>query len=107
MRSKLFTQDETVLCAYAAMYDENDLCGLKRIAMVESRSEASIKHKIQNLVEMLAGNGIEYFSNYKPATGARQAATPPRETYWEEILPYFSLTRREFKRKCYEILAKS
>ena len=47
-----------MLCVYAALYDLNDFGGLNLIHSLRSRSLASIRMKIQNLVAMCDEAGI-------------------------------------------------
>ena len=53
-----YTQDEVILCAYAAMYDEKEFGGIDTIRRLRARSVSSIKMKIQNVAAILDEENI-------------------------------------------------
>ena len=53
-----FTRDELVLCIYAARYAIVDIGGINVIHSLRSRSLASIRMRIQNIVAMCDEEGI-------------------------------------------------
>lgn len=107
MREHLYTEDEVILCTYAAMYSENDFGGINKIKLLQHRSISSIKMKIKNIASMLDENGIKRFTydSISPLTGLPTGRTG-RRTNWEIVSKICKLEKNVFLQKCKEILKK-
>jgi predicted HNH restriction endonuclease len=101
-----FTQDELVLCVYAALYDLNDFGGLNLIHSLRSRSLASIRMKIQNLVAMCDEAGISRQNSENPLTGLPQGQTG-RRTNWDVVSHYSAVSRADHLQQCLRIIQAS
>ena len=100
MKRNLFTEEEIILCTYAAMYDANDFGGTNEICKVYSRKKTSIDMKIRNIATMLDEKGIlRYNKKISPLTGL-----PPgeegRTTNWDIVMELYPLDKAEFLNKC-------
>ena len=104
MPRNLFTTNEIILCAYAALWDANDFGGTRKIAELTGRSLSSIGMKIQNMAAMFDAKNIARVSTVSPLTGT-PPGQPARETHWTEIQPFLALSQEDFKTKCLQILA--
>ena len=105
MRGHLYTEEEVILCTYAAMYSVNDFGGINKIQSLQNRSLDSIKMKIMNIASMLDENKIERF-NYDsvfPLTGLSTGRTG-RKTNWNIVSKIYKLERNIFLQRCKEIL---
>lgn len=107
MRGHLYTEEEVILCTYAAMYSVNDFGGINKIQSLQNRSLDSIKMKIMNIASMLDENGIKRFTydSISPLTGLPTGCTG-RRTNWEIVSKIYRLERNIFLQKCEEILKK-
>jgi len=105
MRRNSYTDNEIVLCTYAALYDEYDFGGVEAISRLTGRSVGSIKMKIQNIAAMLDEEGIPRNSHVSPLTG-----TPPgqssRRTNWELVEPITRLPQQDLQKLCVRIVAE-
>ncbi len=104
---KLFTKDEIILCTYAAIFNENDFGGIRKIHNLADRSLSSIKMKIQNIASMLDEQGIKRY-NYdkvKALTG-KTTGESGRRTNWNIVNLYIDKPKDVFLTECNEILRK-
>ena len=106
-KKNYFTQDEIVLCTYAAMYEINDFGDSFKIETLTHRSKASISMKIQNIAAMLDEANIQRYNKIKALTGLPQGQSG-RKTNWDIVVSIYKLPKQEFLKKCLSILnAKS
>ena len=101
-----FTHDELVLCIYAALYDIADFGGLEQIHGIQSRSVASIRMKIQNLVAMCDEAGVTRQNSEHPLTGLPQGQTG-RRTNWDVVSHYSGVSREDHLQQCLRIIQAS
>ena len=64
-----FSQEELILCIYAARYDTGDIGGIEAVQSLHSWSYASIKMKVQNIVAMLDEEGVGRTNSEHALTG--------------------------------------
>jgi predicted HNH restriction endonuclease len=100
---KAFTHDELVLCTYAALYDINDFGGLDQIHRLQSRSVASIRMKIQNLVAMCDEAGVTRQNSENPLTGLLHEQVG-RRTNWDLLSHYAEVSREPHLQECLQIV---
>src|SRR5258708_3541689 len=86
MRKNYYTENEVVLCTYAALYDANDFGGQSTICTVTGRRLSSIDSKIRNIAATLDKKGVARFNSVRPLTG-RTTGEPARDTNWDIIEP--------------------
>lgn len=103
---RAFTRDELVLCIYAARYGLSEIGGIDAIHSVHSRSRASIRMKIQNIVAMCDENGIRRDSSQNPLTGLPAGETG-RRTNWDLLARYAAIPRNQHFGECLSILHKT
>ena len=101
-----FTQDEIVLCTYAALYDVNDFGGQSMIYSLTHRSRASITMKIANIAAMLDEVSVRRYNNVTPLTGLPQGQVG-RKTNWDIVGSIYKLSKHEFLKKFQDILVKN
>ena len=99
-----YTQDEVMLCTYAALYDQDEFGGIDVIHRLTNRSVSSIKMKIQNIASILDEEGITRNPRVSALTGM-----PPgeagRRTHWDTIRPLTSASREALQALCRKIIA--
>lgn len=98
-----YERDEIVLCAYAAIYDLDEIGGINAIHSLRSRSRSSIRMKIKNIVAMCDEVGRHRNPNQKPLSG-RPPGESGRRTDWDLISQYFEVPRDEHLKECQSIL---
>jgi predicted HNH restriction endonuclease len=103
---KAFTHDELVLCVYAALYDINDFGGLDQIHRLQSRSVASIRMKIQNIVAMCDEAGVPRHNSENPLTGLPHGQAG-RRTNWDMVSHYSGVSREQHLHECKLIIQES
>jgi hypothetical protein len=101
-KKNYFTDDEIVLCTYAALYDAEDFGGVSRIEKLTNRSRSSIKMKIQNIAAFHEA-GIRRHSRVSPLTGLTTGRSG-RTTNWKTVEPLAKLTKQSLFEKCCRIL---
>lgn len=105
MKRNCYTENELTLCAYAALYEQNDFGGIKAIAQITNRSAASIKMKIQNFVAMLNEEGLPCSPSIPPLSG-KPHGERGRRTHWPILKPLTLLSRESLLMKCRKILVE-
>jgi len=102
MRGKKYTNNEITLCTYIALHEEG-LITKETISRLENRSVASIKMKIQNIVDMLDRKGVSRNTTETPLSGM-----PPKQsgrwTNWDIVEPLCKLSKSELYLKSIKIL---
>ena len=101
-----FTREELVLCIYAALYDIDDFGGLNEIHSLHSRSVASIRMKIQNLVAMCDEAGVARHNSEHSLTGLPHGQKG-RRTNWDLVSHYSSISRDDHLQECLQIIQSS
>lgn len=109
MTGQRFTRNETVLCAYAAMYNAADVGGCALITAFATistgRPESSIPAKIRNIAGTLDKYVIPRNRSWNVLTGTT-TGQKARETDWKEVIePLTRLPHREFLEECLRILS--
>ena len=104
MRRNSFTEDEVVLCAYAALYDEYEFGGIDAIQRLTSRSRSSISMKIRNIAAKLEEEDLPRNNRITPLTGTAPGQGS-RRTNWEIIEPLTRIPRRSLQTRCARIVA--
>ena len=103
MRRNYFTEDEIVLCAYAALYDENEFGGVDTIQRLTSRSRSSINLKIRNIAAKLEEEGLPRNNRITPLTGTAPGQGS-RKTNWETVEPLTHMPRQVLQTRCGSIV---
>ena len=106
MRKNYFTEDEIVLCAYAALYDEAEVGGIDGIHQLTRRSRSSISMKIRNIVAKLDEEHIPRNQRFTPLTGVTQGKSG-RPTNWDVVAPLTRKPQRDFQTQCQNIIANA
>lgn len=104
MPKNYFTDDEIVLCAYAALYDENEFGGVNGIRQITQRSLSSISMKIRNIAAKLDEEHISRNNQVTPLTGTPQGSKS-RSTNWGVVEPLTRKRKGDFQAQCEEIIA--
>ena len=104
MRKNYFTEDEIVLCTYAALYDEAEFGGINGIHQITRRSPSSISMKIRNIVAKLDEEGISRNRRLTPLTGTAVGGRG-RPTNWEIVGPLARKPQRDLQAQCQQIIA--
>ena len=79
MTRNYYTNDEIVLCTYAAIYNANDFGGINVICSLTGRSASSIPMKIRHIISTLDAKGIARFNSLQGLTG-RTTGEDARDT---------------------------
>jgi hypothetical protein len=103
MARNLYTDDEVVLCTYAALYDADDFGGCDTITTLTGRKANSIPAKIRNIVATLDKYGIPRRMSWSAFTGTT-TGRPARNTNWGIIEPLTYLSRESLLDRCLTIL---
>lgn len=98
-----FTEDEILLCAYAARFEGDDFGGVEAIHTLTGRSRASIHLKILNIAAMLDEEGIARESKVTPLSGL-PTGQRGRRTNWDIVLPLTGLSRQQHLAECQKVL---
>jgi hypothetical protein len=103
VKRNLYTEDEMTCCAYAALYDADEIGGVDAIRLITGRSYLSILAKIRNYAALLDAKGVPRDSPISALSGTTtgQAA---RETNWEVVEPITRLSEPDLRRRCLAIL---
>lgn len=86
----LYSDEEVMLCVYAARFDHNDIGRISAIREVNGRSEQSVRRKIWNI-----RNSINRFTNrnFMPPSSYRGVDI-------EQIYPFMQIERRKLWELC-------
>lgn len=106
MRKNYFTEDEIVLCAYAALYNEAEVGGLDGIHQLTRRSHSSISMKIRNIVAKLDEEHIPRNQRFTPLTGVTQGKSG-RPTNWDIVAPLTRKPHGDFQAQCQSIITNA
>jgi hypothetical protein len=100
-----YTEDEVILCTYAALYDQEEFGGIDTIHRLTNRSISSIKMKIQNIAAILDEENIPRNPRISPLSGM-----PPgeagRRTHWDIVESLTKTSRETLQGLCRKIVAK-
>lgn len=99
MPGRRFERQEVIVCAYVAMYGDEDLGGLARAAESLNRDAGSLRLKVQNIVAMLDVRGLPRNPTTRPLAG-RTTGRPPHDTDWVVIEPFTRILRNEHLAVC-------
>lgn len=102
MPKNYYTEQEVVLCAYIALYSSG-LLSEKKIANFGSRSEGSVKMKIQNIAAMLDEKGIARNPAVKALSGMPPGESG-RATDWSILEKLLSVGKENHWTQCKGIL---
>lgn len=105
-KRNLFSEEEIILCTYAAIYDAKDFGGIEEIHKISLRKIGSIEMKIRNIATMLDEKRIpRHNKKISPLTGL-----PPgkkgRTTNWDIVKDLYPLEKEAFLAKCKMIIKK-
>ena len=103
MARNYYTDDEIVVCTYAATYDADDFGGVDAVCSLTGRSAASIPMKIRNIASMLDSKAIPRHSKISGLTG-KTRGDGGRNTNWDVVEPLTLLSRQAFLLRCKQIL---
>ena len=103
MARKLFTENEIILCTYIARFGRGYF-NEKRICRIESRSESSVKMKVQNIASMLEEEDHPYSSEVSCLSGVT-TGEKGRRTNWSIVKDLVELEKHELKEQCKNILS--
>ena len=106
MRKNYFTEDEIILCAYAAMYNEAEVGGIDGIHQLTRRSRSSISMKIRSIVAKLDEERIPRNPRFMPLTGVTQGKSG-RPTNWDMVAPLTRKSQKDFQAQCQSIIASA
>jgi hypothetical protein len=98
-----FTDDEYVLCTYAALYGAEDLGGVAAMNL-NSHPGSSIKDKVRNIAADLDGKKIKRCPAWSVLTGTT-TGSGPRYTAWNKVEPLTRLSQEDLLRRCRNILS--
>ena len=100
-----YTEDEIVLCTYAAMYNADDFGGIEKIHKLKDRSKASIEMKIKNIASMLDEENVKRhnYDNISPLTGLTTGKSG-RRTNWNIVEKLHPLYQNDFLNTCKKIV---
>ena len=101
-----YTHEEVILCAYAALFEGDDIGGIDAIHSLQRRSLGSIKMKIQKIAAMLDEADIPRSSDVKPLTG-KPPGEGGRRTNWDIVAYLATLPRAELLARCERIVERS
>jgi hypothetical protein len=101
----LYTNDEIILCTYAALYNSEVFGGIHKIQEIEHRSMDSINMKIMNIAAMLDYYGIKRQNNIKALQGLPEGKLG-RNTNWDIVKDLCKLPSSELLEKCKIVLVK-
>lgn len=104
MPKNYYIEAEIILCAYAALYDENEFGGVDGVHQLTRRSPSFISMKIRNIAAKLEEEGIARNMRIKPLNGTAQGQGS-RETNWEMIQPLTQLSQQSLQTQCRAIVA--
>ena len=99
---KLYTDEEIVLCTYIAKFGRKDF-DENHISLIENRSVASIKMKVQNIAAMLQEEGFAHSPEISVLSGVTTGQSG-RRTNWNIIEPIAEISKEEHLRKCKTII---
>ena len=103
VKRNLFTNDEIVLCTYAARYGSDDFGGTGVISTLTDRSLGSIKMKIQNIASMLDEHDVSRDASITALTG-KTTGESGRLTNWDVVSQYIETGRDAHLSECKNIL---
>lgn len=103
MPKNYYTEQEVVLCAYIALYGSG-LLSEKKIANFGTRSEGSVKMKVQNIAAMLDDKGISRCADIKALSGMPPGESG-RETDWPIVKKVVVSGKAEHWAQCKSILS--
>ena len=103
MTRNYYTNDEIMLCTYAAIYDADDFGGKKVICALTGRSASSVPMKIRNIISTLEAKGIRRFNPLPGLTG-RTTGDDARETNWDVIEPLTRLSKAALLQRCLDVI---
>jgi hypothetical protein len=106
MQRNSFTEEEIILCAYAALYDEKEFGGIEGVHRLTKRPTSSVSMKIRNIVAMLDEDNLPRNQSFTPLTGTAQGQ-PSRRTNWETVEPLTQISRDKLKSYCQRIVTKA
>ena len=106
MRKNYFTEEEIILCAYAALYNEADVGGINGIHQLTRRSRSSISMKIRNIVAKLDEEHIPRNHRFTPLTGVTQGKSG-RPTNWDVVASLTRKPQKDFQAQCQIIIARA
>ena len=98
-----YTENEIVLCTYAALYNDSDFGGSNAIHELSKRSLPSIRLKISNIAAMLDEENIPRNKNISPLTGTAKGGKA-RRTDWKIVSKLVSIDRNTLLNRCKNII---
>ncbi|NOT01633.1 MAG: hypothetical protein HOP29_13510 [Phycisphaerales bacterium] len=102
MRNTRYSDDEIVLCTYAALSNADDFGGVEAIHSLGRRSRGSIVLKIRNIAAMLDERKIPRENLVSPLSG-RPPGQNGRSTDWDRVTQLVELSSAELLAKCKRI----
>jgi len=106
MPRKYYTEDEIILCAYAAIYNAEALGGVEIICNLTGRSVSSVLMKIRNIISILDVKGVIHSNSMTGLTG-QTTGSKARETNWDIVEPLTRLSQQEHLNKCLDIIQRT
>lgn len=104
MPKNYYTEDEIILCTYAALYDENEFGEVDGVYRLTRRSRSSISMKIRNIAAKLEEEGVPRNKRISPLNGTAQGQGS-RPTNWEIVKPLTRLSQQSLQAQCRRIVA--
>lgn len=98
-----YTENEIVLCTYAALYNDSDFGGSNAIHELSKRSLPSIRLKISNIAAMLDEENIPRNKSISPLTGTAKGGKA-RRTDWKIVSKLVSIDRNTLLNRCKNII---
>jgi hypothetical protein len=102
MSRRAYTENEIILCTFIARFGKG-LITEEIISDLENRSVASIKMKIQNIIDMLDREGVPRNKNGSPLSGMPPGKSG-RRTNWDVVKNLCTLSKKEFSKMCFKII---
>lgn len=106
MRKNYFTEDEIVLCAYAALHNEAEFGGIEGIHQLTRRSRSSISMKIRNIIATLDEKNISRNRSFTALAGVARG-DGGRSTNWDIVEPLTRKPQTNFQAQCRDIIARA
>lgn len=103
MPTNRYTENEIILCTYAALYDADDFGGEQRIDGLAGRTRVSVSSKIRNFAALLDKKNVRRFNTLSPLTG-RPKGEEARETDWDVVEPLTRVPKGDLLNRCRALL---
>ena len=98
---KLFGREEVIICAYAALYGDADLGGMKQASQIFGRPTSSLRLKAHNFSSIFSAKGIPYSPQFPPFPKVCKSFTN-----WDMVEPLTTMAREAHLSLCRQFLQR-